>query len=103
MPDAGAGPTSTTGRRAYDLETKGFGPGYNGPFLLVAELPAGDNGPALANVNPSFQWVRLAQRIPVRIAIDSVPDGLQLIVGQTATVEVLPRSGEIAVRRSFPW
>jgi multidrug resistance efflux pump len=42
----------------------------------------------LANVNPTFDWVRLAQRIPVRIAIDSVPQGLRLIPGRTATVAV---------------
>jgi RND family efflux transporter MFP subunit len=69
----------------------------------VADRERSDNGPALANVNPSFSWVRLAQRIPVRIAIDSVPDGVRLIVGQTATVEVLPRLGDVSVRRSFPW
>lgn len=69
----------------------------------VADRERSDSGPALANVNPSFQWVRLAQRIPVRIAIDVIPKGLQLIVGQTATVEVLPRPGDVAVRRSFPW
>jgi multidrug resistance efflux pump len=32
--------------------------------------------------------VRLAQRVPVRIAIDSVPDGVRLIAGTTATIEV---------------
>lgn len=58
---------------------------------------------SLANVNPSFQWVRLAQRIPVRITIDEIPIGVKLIVGQTATVEVQPRPGEITVQRSFPW
>jgi len=42
----------------------------------------------LANVNPTFTWVRLAQRIPVRIALDSVPDGVRLVVGMTATVSV---------------
>jgi multidrug resistance efflux pump len=69
----------------------------------VADRERSDEGPALANVNPSFTWVRLAQRIPVRIAIDAVPDGVRLIVGQTTTVEVLPRPGEITVHRSFPW
>jgi multidrug resistance efflux pump len=44
----------------------------------------------LANVNPTFSWVRLAQRIPVRIALDHVPDGVMLISGRTATVTVLP-------------
>lgn len=46
----------------------------------------------LANVNPTFSWVRLAQRIPVRVAIDHVPAGETLVVGRTATVEVLPRT-----------
>jgi len=42
----------------------------------------------LANVNPTFNWVRLAQRIPVRIRLDPLPPGVHLIMGQTATVEV---------------
>lgn len=45
----------------------------------------------LANVNPTFSWVRLAQRIPVRVAIDRMPAGETLVVGRTATVEVMPR------------
>ena len=44
----------------------------------------------LANINPTFSWVRLAQRIPVRIAFDNVPIGTQLVAGMTATVAVLP-------------
>ena len=39
--DAGVKPTSDTTRRAYDLLAKGFGPGFNGPLLLVAEVPSG--------------------------------------------------------------
>jgi RND family efflux transporter MFP subunit len=42
----------------------------------------------IANVNPTFSWVRLAQRIPVRIAIDDVPDGITLSAGMTATIVV---------------
>lgn len=45
-------------------------------------------GTLLANVNPTFSWVRLAQRVPVRIAIDEVPKGTTLIAGRTATVVV---------------
>lgn len=45
----------------------------------------------VANVNPTFSWVRLAQRIPVRIAIDDVPKGVTLSAGMTATVVVTPR------------
>jgi RND family efflux transporter MFP subunit len=44
----------------------------------------------LANVNPTFSWARLAQRMPVRIALDSVPAGVQLIAGRTATVVITP-------------
>ena len=44
----------------------------------------------LANIIPTFSWVRLAQRVPVRIAIDHVPPGVQLLVGRTASVDVLP-------------
>jgi multidrug resistance efflux pump len=52
----------------------------------------------LANITPTFSWVRLAQRIPVRIAIEHIPDGLELISGRTATVTIRPdsaRSGSI--------
>jgi RND family efflux transporter MFP subunit len=48
----------------------------------------------LANVNPTFTWVRLAQRIPVRIDIDQVPDGVKLVAGQTATVVVAGKVGQ---------
>lgn len=42
----------------------------------------------LPNINPTFSWVRLAQRVPVRIALDHRPDNLLLIAGRTATVSV---------------
>ena len=44
----------------------------------------------LASVNPVFTWVRLAQRIPVRVHIDAVPPGVLLAAGETATVTVGP-------------
>nr|WP_123700006.1 efflux RND transporter periplasmic adaptor subunit [Stenotrophomonas chelatiphaga] len=47
-----------------------------------------DGSSLLPNVTPAFDWVRLAQRIPVRIRIDQVPAGVQLISGRTATVTV---------------
>jgi len=46
------------------------------------------SGSLLANITPNFSWVRLAQRVPVRIALDKVPEGTKLIAGLTATVEV---------------
>jgi multidrug resistance efflux pump len=45
----------------------------------------------LATVNPIFTWVRLAQRVPVSIRINQVPDGVRLVAGMTATVQVNSR------------
>jgi RND family efflux transporter MFP subunit len=42
----------------------------------------------LADVNPTFNWVRLAQRVPVRVEIDAVPDGVVLAAGITCTVVI---------------
>ena len=47
----------------------------------------------LANVNPTFNWVRLAQRVPVRIVLDDIPDRALLVTGRSATVEVIDRRG----------
>ncbi len=44
----------------------------------------------IADVNPTFNWVRLAQRVPVRIQLDPVPDGMLLAAGTTCTVIVTP-------------
>ena len=44
----------------------------------------------IADVNPTFNWVRLAQRVPVRIHIDEVPEGYLLAAGTTCTVVVKP-------------
>jgi multidrug resistance efflux pump len=51
----------------------------------------------LASVNPIFTWVRLAQRVPVRIHIDQVPDGIRLVAGMTATVQIDPPPGVASV------
>ena len=45
----------------------------------------------LATVNPVFTWVRLAQRVPIRLHIDDVPADVRLVIGMTATVEINPR------------
>jgi multidrug resistance efflux pump len=42
----------------------------------------------LPNVDPVYTWVRLAQRVPVRIAIDNVPPGVPLVSGLTATITI---------------
>jgi multidrug resistance efflux pump len=53
------------------------------------------NNQGVATVNPIFTWVRLAQRIPVRIRIDEVPPGVTLAAGMTATVEVADRARSV--------
>jgi len=50
----------------------------------------------LANVNPSFNWVRLAQRVPVRIHLDAVPADFTLVAGMTCTVIVHPKQAREA-------
>jgi RND family efflux transporter MFP subunit len=50
------------------------------------------NQQGLAEVNPIFTWVRLAQRVPVRIELTNVPNGVRLVAGLTATVQVEPRN-----------
>ncbi|MFY9623649.1 MAG: HlyD family secretion protein, partial [Rhodoplanes sp.] len=62
-------------------EVAGIARGIN-----VANAQPNDQG--LATVNPIFTWVRLAQRVPVRIKINHVPDGVRLVAGMTATVQI---------------
>jgi RND family efflux transporter MFP subunit len=57
----------------------------------ISVANAQPNAEGVATVNPIFTWVRLAQRIPVRIHIDRVPPGVILSAGMTATVQIDPR------------
>ncbi|MDH4558348.1 HlyD family secretion protein [Pseudomonas sp. BN417] len=54
----------------------------------ITDRNASPDTQLLANVEPTFNWVRLAQRIPVRIKLDKVPDDVQLSAGMTASVTV---------------
>ncbi|MDR6668457.1 HlyD family secretion protein [Rhizobium sp. 1399] len=64
----------------------------------IADDQRSDAGNLLPKVVPTFSWVRLALRIPVRIHIDPVPIGIRLIAGSTATVEIVPAT--ISARKS---
>ncbi|WP_187334908.1 efflux RND transporter periplasmic adaptor subunit [Novosphingopyxis iocasae] len=44
----------------------------------------------LPNIQPTFSWIRLAQRVPVRIVIDRIPGDMRLIAGRTASVTIVP-------------
>src|SRR5262245_17153805 len=59
----------------------------------VSDAAAGAQG--LPNVNPVFTWVRLAQRVPVRIAIDHIPAGVPLVSGLSATVTIKEEATDI--------
>jgi len=54
----------------------------------ITDRNASPDGQLLANVEPTFNWVRLAQRIPVRIRLDALPENVQLSAGMTASVRV---------------
>ena len=56
----------------------------------IADDQRSNSSNLLPTVNATFTWVRLAQRIPVRIHIDQMPPGTRLILGRTATVTIIP-------------
>src|SRR4029077_11486875 len=78
--DAGTLSTTSTQRRAYDLLGDGFGKGFNGPLLLVAEVPGGGAG-ALAGVVDAFR------RAP---DVQAVGQPRLNPAGDTAVIRVLP-------------
>src|SRR2546430_3788124 len=55
----------------------------------ISAANAASSTQGLPNVDPVFTWVRLAQRIPVRIRVDQVPQGVPLIAGMTCSVSVV--------------
>jgi RND family efflux transporter MFP subunit len=79
------------------IRLMGFAPPARGHVDSIARAIADRENVAgadlIANVNPTFSWVRLAQRIPVRIAIDRLPEGVRLVSGMTATVVIQPEAG----------
>ena len=55
----------------------------------IADRDRSTSANLLPSVNPSFNWVRLPQRVPVRVKLDPLPPGERLVAGQTVTVQVL--------------
>jgi multidrug resistance efflux pump len=55
----------------------------------IAQSDGSTGSQLLPNVSPTFEWIRLAQRIPVRIVLDDLPEGIELRVGTTASVLVM--------------
>jgi multidrug resistance efflux pump len=67
--------------------------------VSVSNAAAGTQG--LPNVDPIYTWVRLAQRVPVRVAIDTVPPDVPLVSGMTATVTI--REPDASDRQTLVW
>ncbi len=76
-----------------EVRLLGSGKTVHGHVESIAHGISDRDNPAdahlLANVNPSFNWVRLAQRVPVRIRLDAIPAAL--VAGMTCTVVIHPR------------
>ena len=79
---------------AATIKLMGYSPLLRGRVQGLARginVPnAAPDASGLASVNPIFTFVRLAQRVPVRIHIDQVPEGVELVAGMTATVQIEP-------------
>ncbi|QXI31139.1 efflux RND transporter periplasmic adaptor subunit [Pseudomonas vanderleydeniana] len=74
------------------IKLMGFAPLLDGHVASMGRGIADGNelrsDSGLPQVSPTFSWIRLSQRVPVRIELDSVPDGVELAAGMTASVEV---------------
>ncbi len=82
FPDDGNNRTSETSRQAYDLLTEGFGPGFNGPLLLVADLQAAtDPDAVLASLSDTVEGVGGVDRVSAPVVNDA---------GDTAIITVFP-------------
>ncbi|CAI8841006.1 HlyD family secretion protein [Kosakonia quasisacchari] len=81
------------GNRAH-IALMGFEPVITGHVESIGHGIGDSNdetgGLGLPDVNPTFNWVRLAQRVPVRIHIDKLPAGVELVAGLSASVSVEP-------------
>jgi multidrug resistance efflux pump len=64
----------------------------------ISQSDAGTGNDLLPTVSPTFEWIRLAQRIPVRVHLDKIPDGVELRVGTTGSVLVMTGTGSADAR-----
>jgi RND family efflux transporter MFP subunit len=77
-----------------DIRLLGDAPVLKGHIESLARGISDHDNPTsrelLSDVNPVFNWVRLAQRVPVRVRLDNIPAGVSLAAGMTCTVIVHP-------------
>ncbi|WP_230195474.1 MMPL family transporter [Streptomyces coriariae] len=84
LPDDGSQPTSTTQRRAYDLLSEGFGPGFNGPLMIVVDARNSDDPEAAATT--------VTDGIKDLKDVATVTPAMFNKAGDTATITVIPGS-----------
>jgi RND superfamily putative drug exporter len=84
LPDDGAQPTSTTQRRAYDLLSEGFGPGFNGPLMVVVDAKDSDD--------PKAAFTQVGDEIKGLKDVVTVTPPAPNKAGDTATITVIPDS-----------
>src|SRR4051794_38741783 len=84
LPDDGSQPTSTTQRRAYDLLSEGFGPGFNGPLMMVTD--------AKGSADPKAAVAKVTKEIKGLKGVVTVTPAVFNKAGDTATITVIPNS-----------
>lgn len=84
LPDDGSQPTSTTQRRAYDLMSEGFGPGFNGPLVVVVDAKGSDD--------PQAVFQRTSDAVKALDDVVAVAPAAPNKAGDTATITVVPES-----------
>jgi RND superfamily putative drug exporter len=90
LPDDGSQPTSTTQRRAYDALSDGFGPGFNGPLMLVVDGKSSDDPKAAAT--------KVTDTVKDMKDVVSVSPAAFNKAGDTATITVIPDSKPSSVK-----
>ncbi|MFE9624416.1 MMPL family transporter [Streptomyces sp. NPDC006527] len=90
LPDDGSQPTSTTQRRAYDLLSEGFGPGFNGPLMMVVDAKGSDDPQAL--------FTEVGEEIKGLEGVVTVTPAAPNKAGDTATITVIPDSKPSSVK-----
>ncbi|MEU7213190.1 MMPL family transporter [Streptomyces sp. NPDC044989] len=90
LPDDGSQPTSTTQRRAYDLLSEGFGPGFNGPLMVVVDAKGSDA--------PKDAFTDVEKQIKGLDGVVAVTPPAPNKGGDTATITVIPDSKPSSVQ-----
>jgi putative drug exporter of the RND superfamily len=84
FPDAGNNRAETTTRQAYDMQAQAFGPGYNGPLVLVAELSPNGNASTID---------RVVKELGSTTGVAAVTPPAMNPAGDTAVITVIPDTG----------